>query len=72
MTELTVFEKQDPKGFLDRAIARLTSRKLLVWGFSTGLLLSGTLTGEQWIYVSLAYLGSQGIADIVATVKKAK
>jgi EamA domain-containing membrane protein RarD len=54
------------KAFIDAHLERFMSRKLLVWLTTTGLLFADKLNGEQWIAVSLGYIGVQGIADIAA------
>jgi hypothetical protein len=48
-----------------------SSRKLLVWVCSTGLLFADKLNGEQWIAIALVYIGTQGAADIATAWKKA-
>ena len=62
-------EKQDRKGFLDRFQEKVVSRKLATWITSTVLLSLGLITPEIWMYISISYIASQGIADIVAKVK---
>lgn len=57
------------RAFLDRHIHRFLSRKLLVWTSTTALLVMGKLDGEQWVAISLAYIGSQGLADIASAWK---
>ena len=69
MTEIKDQAKQ-VKPFLDKTIGRLLSRKLMVWMTATYfMLVGGALTSEDWVAVSLAYIGIQGIADIAATWK---
>ena len=65
-------EKQDKKGWLDNFLAKMMSRKLTVFLISTGAFFGGQLSNEHWVYISLAYIGSQAAADIVATVKGVK
>ena len=57
------------KAFADRHLERFLSRKLLVWITTTALLVYDKLNGEQWVAISLAYIGSQGIADIATAWK---
>ena len=57
------------KAFADRHLERFLSRKLLVWTTTTALLVYDKLNGEQWVAISLAYIGSQGIADIATAWK---
>ena len=57
---------------LDKWMAKLISRKLLVWGVSTGFLIADLITNEQWVAVALAYVGVEGFADIAIRWKSAK
>jgi hypothetical protein len=58
---------EDAKAILDRILSRLTSRKLLVWLTATGLSIAGTVTSEDWVAVSLVYIGSQAAVDLAKT-----
>ena len=60
------------KAFVDRHLERYLSRKLLVWLATTGLLFADKLNGEQWVAIALAYIGSQGAADIATAWKSGK
>tara|TARA_Y100000310_G_scaffold248236_1_gene254043 strand:+ start:1467 stop:1706 length:240 start_codon:yes stop_codon:yes gene_type:complete len=62
-------EKRDPKGMLDKGVAKLVSRKLLVWGTATVALFSGAVPAEQWVEICLLYIGSQAAVDIVSAYK---
>ena len=57
------------KAFADKHLERFLSRKLLVWITTTSLLTFDKIDGEQWVAISLAYIGSQGIADIATAWK---
>ena len=57
------------KAFADRHLERFMSRKLLVWLSTTSLLLAEYVNSEQWVAISLAYIGSQGLADIATAWK---
>ena len=57
------------KAFADRHLERFMSRKLLVWLSTTSLLLAEYVNSEQWVAISLAYIGSQGLADIATAYK---
>ena len=57
------------KAFVDRHLEKYLSRKLLVWMTTTGLLFADKLNGEQWVAIALAYIGSQGLADIATAWK---
>ena len=52
------------KAVLDKALSKVTSRKLLVWLTATGLVLTGSLTSEDWVAVALVYIGSQSAVDL--------
>ena len=60
------------KAFADRYLEKFMSRKLLVWLTTTGLLFAGKLEGEQYVAISLVYIGLQGMADIAATWKSGR
>jgi hypothetical protein len=60
-----------PKPIADLFVSKWFSRKLLVWVFTTGLLLLDKLDADNWVALSLAYIGSQGVADIAAKWKGA-
>jgi len=60
------------KQFIDRWLTKFISRKLIVWISSTSFLCLGFITGDQWVAVSLAYIGVQGLADIATRWKAAK
>jgi len=52
----------------DRLLDKIVSRKLMVWLTATGLMLTNTvpLHSEDWVAISLAYIGIQGLGDIAA------
>ena len=60
---------QDTKGAADRALAKYTSRKLLVWMVSTALLLKDSINGDQWVAIALAYVGTQAFVDAATAWK---
>lgn len=49
--------------FLDRQTEKVISRKFLAWLASCGFLGLGVLTSEDWVAVTLVYIGSQGLID---------
>ena len=59
---------------LDRLLTKLISRKLMVWLTATGLMLTETLPLQSgdWVAISLAYIGIQGLADIATQWKHGK
>jgi len=54
------------KAAVDSFLERYLSRKLMVWFATTVLLFFDKIDGDQWIAISLAYIGAQGLADIAA------
>ena len=59
---------------LDQTLNKLISRKLMVWLTATGLMLTETLPLQSgdWVAISLAYIGIQGLADITTQWKHGK
>ena len=51
------------KAFFDKHVERFISRKLLAWGTATYLCLGGVVTSEDWVAVTLAYIGTQALVD---------
>ncbi len=53
---------------LDRILNKLVSRKLMVWLTATIFMFTEItpLQSEDWVAISLAYIGIQGLADIAA------
>jgi len=60
------------RAFLDRHTERFISRKFLAWGTATYLIASGNLTSEDWVAVTLAYIGSQALVDLATQWKHGK
>ena len=53
------------KQILDQGINKLLSRKLMVWSTATYLMLfTASLSSSDWVAISLAYIGIEGLADI--------
>jgi hypothetical protein len=59
---------------LDKTLNKLMSRKLMVWLTATGFMLLDPvpLSSEDWVAISLAYIGIQGLADIAAQWRHGK
>ena len=70
-TKKTVTERKDPKGVIDIGLAKVVSRKLLVWGTATAALFLGVVPANEWLQVCLLYIGSQAAVDIVTAYKRA-
>jgi hypothetical protein len=54
---------------LDNVLAKVASRKLIAWTTATVLALHGAVTSEDWVAVTLVYIGSQAAVDLVKTWK---
>ena len=72
MAENLATERLDKGGALDRIRKKLVSRKLMVWLTATGLMYFSNLQSSDWVAISLAYIGIQGIADIATTWRHGK
>jgi hypothetical protein len=59
---------------LDKTLNKLMSRKLMVWLTATGFMLMDVvpLASEDWVAISLAYIGIQGLADIASQWRHGK
>ena len=58
------------KPVVDNVLNRLLSRKLMVWVTATLLMLTESgLDSSDWVAVSLAYIGLEGLADIATRWK---
>lgn len=55
--------------FLDTWLAKLTSRKLMVWLTATALTLAGHVTSEDWVVISAIYIGGQTVIDGIAKLR---
>jgi len=60
------------KAFMDKHLGRFISRKFMVWLTATGLVFQGSVTSDNWVAISLAYIGIQGLADIATKWKHGK
>ena len=57
------------QAFVDTWLAKLTSRKLMVWLTATGLTFTGHVTSEDWVLISAIYIGGQAVIDGIARMK---
>ena len=61
-------EKMKP--VLDNVLNKLLSRKLMVWATATLFMLTDSgLQSSDWVAISLAYIGLEGLADIATRWK---
>ena len=58
-------------GILDILSEKVLSRKLMVWVVSTIFLGFGKITPDEWMSISLGYIGVQGVADLATKWKGA-
>jgi len=56
-------------GLVDVLSEKVLSRKLLVWIVATVFLGFNKITPDEWMGISLGYIGIQGVADLAAKWK---
>jgi hypothetical protein len=54
----------------DLILSKWISRKLLVFLVACGGLFTQTLTSSDWVIIATAYIGLEGITNIVERLKK--
>jgi hypothetical protein len=57
---------------LDKLVGKAVSRKLLVWLVATAGVPLHFITGEEWMQISMIYIGSQAAMDFVLQYAKVK
>lgn len=57
---------------IEKMIEKFFSRKFLIWVIGTILLFLKVITEETWLYLTMFYVGTEGLADIVSRFKNAK
>ncbi len=60
------------RAWLDKHVNRFISRKFLAWGTATWLAMQNSLTSEDWVAVTLAYIGSEALVDIASRWRHGK
>ena len=60
------------KAFADKHVERFISRKFLSWVTATGLAIHGSVTSDNWVAVTLAYIGTQALVDMATAWKHGK
>lgn len=60
------------KSIFDAHLERFVSRKFLAWAVATGLAFSDHLTSEDWVAVTMAYIGTQALVDAATSWKHGK
>ena len=57
------------KAFADKYTEKFISRKFLAWLTATFLCAYGTVTSNDWVAVTLAYIGAQALVDLAVQWK---
>ena len=57
------------RAWLDKHLERFISRKFLAWGTATYLVATNSLTSEDWVAVTLVYIGSEALVDLASRWK---
>ena len=57
------------RAWLDKHLERFISRKFLAWGTATYLVSTSALTSEDWVAVTLVYIGSEALVDLATRWK---
>jgi len=55
---------------IDKLLSKWVSRKLLVFFVACGGLFLGNLTSSDWVIIATAYIGIEGITNIVERLKR--
>ena len=58
------------KPFIDKILGVVISKKLTVFFIGTLFLYLSKLDSEQWINLSMVYIGSQAAVDLVIQLRK--
>jgi uncharacterized membrane protein YjjP (DUF1212 family) len=53
------------QNIIDKITEKLVSRKLMVFGISVVALFSDKISGDNWIVISTAYIGTEAVVSIV-------
>jgi hypothetical protein len=69
MMNLLTKEEKMKKGILDRVLEKAISRKLLVFGTATGLMMWDGLDSETWGMIAIVYIGGQAVVDTMKAYK---
>lgn len=69
---LTPTETKSMIPFLDKYLGRFVSKKLMVLAIGCFFLYLGRLTGEQWMWVAMIYIGGQSVIDATLSWKNGR
>jgi hypothetical protein len=64
--------KQVRAAVVDRALHKVVSRKLLVWGTATAAMFMGMVDATNWVDVCMVYIGSEAAANMVMALRGKK
>ena len=64
--------KQIRAAVVDRALHKVVSRKLLVWGTATAAMFMGMVDATNWVDVCMVYIGSEAAANMVMALRGKK
>ena len=67
----SLIARADKDGLADNVIGKISSRKLLVWTVASVALFMSQIQSEDWVAISLAYIGSQALVDLAAKWRSA-
>ena len=57
------------KAFLDRYVEKFISRTFLAWITATYLVATNHLTSDNWVAVTLTYIGAEALVDLAVRWK---
>ena len=60
------------KGFFDKVLSKVVSRKLLVFVTATTLMIVSDLTSDVWGMIAVVYIGGQSAVDTMLAYKYGK
>jgi hypothetical protein len=55
---------------IDKILSIVISKKLTVFFIATIFIILGKLNSEQWVNISMVYIGSQGAVDLMIQLRK--
>ena len=61
--------KEKQEALVDAWLAKVTSRKLMVWVAATALMGFGMVESADWVMISGLYIGGQSVIDAIAKMK---
>ena len=57
---------------VDKALHKVVSRKLLVWGTATGAMFFGMVDATNWVDICMVYIGSEAATNMVTALRGRK